>query len=156
MTGKTWFIIRIILIVLSFLSALSVPNPQIEELSTASGMDRIFFLVFLGVGAVLIPFMLLTVLAIQAINPFSDKIWTPPTNHSNPFRLGNPLLFVHFGVYLCAAAGLGTIISSLWRGLFVAIFGFILLIYSLSILIGVRLSMRVFKHKMAGEPTTVE
>ncbi len=154
MSGKTWFSIRLILFVLSFLSALLVPNPQIEELSRTSGMDRIFFFVALAVVAVLIPFMLLAVLAIQTINPFSDKVWTCPTHQSNPFRLSNPLLFVHFCIYLCAAAGLGTVISCFWQGPFAAIFGFIMLAYSVSILLGVRLAMRVFKHKMAGEPAT--
>lgn len=156
MTGKMWFRIRMALFVLTFLSALLVPNPQIEELSATSGMDQIFLFVFLGVVAVFIPFMLLCTLAIQAINPFSDKVWTRPTHQSNPFRLGNPLLFFHFGVYLCAASGLGIIVSSLWRGLFAAVFGLIMLVYSVSILLGVRLTMRVFKHKMAGESTTSE
>ncbi len=99
MSGKTWFRIRLILLVLWFLAGLLVPNPQIEELSTASGMDRIFLFVVLAVAAVVVPFMILAVLAFQAINPFSDKVWTRPTHHSNPFRLGNPLLPFHFGVY---------------------------------------------------------
>ena len=154
MSEKTWFRIRISLFVFSFAAALFVPNPQIEELSTASGMDRIFLFAALAVIAVVIPFMVLAVLAFQAINPFSDKTWKLPTHHSNPFRLGNPLLFFHFAVYLGAAAGLGTVISSVWRGLFAAILGLILLVYSLSVLIGVRLTMRVFRYKMAAESST--
>lgn len=156
MSGKTWFRIRLILLVLWFLAGLLVPNPQIEELSTASGMDRIFLFVAMATSAVFIPFMILAVLAFQAINPFSDKTWARPTHHSNPFRLGNPLLIIHFAAYCGAAAGLGTVITSVWRGLFAAMFGFIMLVYSVSILLGVRLTMRVCKHKMVDKSTTSE
>ncbi len=149
MSGKTWFKIRIVLFVLNFAGALFVPNPQIEEFSRTSGMDRIFISAFLVFGAVLLPFMLLFILAIQVINPLSDKIWARPNHYCNPFRLGNPLLFFHFAAHLFAVIGLGIIISSLWRGLFTAIYGLLIVVYALSMLIGVRLAIRVFKRKIA-------
>ncbi len=154
MGGNKWFKIRLVLFVLSFASALFVPNPQIEELSRASGMDRIILSVALVLVAVFIPFALLCILTIQTINPFSDRLWSRPNHQSNPFRLGNPLLFFHFAAYFFAAAGAGTIISCLWRGLFAVIFGLTMLGYSLSLLIGVRLVMGVFKHKMEKESSS--
>ena len=153
MGGERWFRIRLALFMLIFVSALFVADPQIEELSRASGKDWIVLSGVLVLGAVFIPFAMLCILTLQTINPFSDRLWARPTHQSSPFRLGNPLLFFHFAAYLCVATGLGIILSSLWRGPFAAIFGLITLVYSLSLLIGVRLVMKVFEHKMEEEST---
>ncbi len=148
MGGKEWFRIRLVLFVISFVFALFICDTQIEHLSTTSGTDRIILSAVLASVAVFIPFVLLCILTVQTVNPFSDRLWARPNHQSNPFRLGNPLLFFHFAAYLGAAAGSGIILSSLWRGSCAAIFGLITLAYSLSLLIGVRLVMKVFKHKM--------
>ncbi len=151
MGRNKWLKIRLILFAVSFGSALFVADPQIEELSRTAGMDRIILCVILSLVGVCIPFVLVCVLTIQTINPLSDRLWARPTHKSNPFHLGNPLLFFHFAAYFFAAAGLGIIISSLWRGPCAAICGLITVVYSLSLLIGVRLVMKVFEHKMEKE-----
>lgn len=153
MTGNTWLKIRIGLIAFGFVSALFVPRARFEELRSFPSWVLAVVAGFAVVSLALIPVMLLFVIGIQTINPFSDKEWTPPTHHSSPFRLGNPLLFFHFGAFFIGAGGLGLLVSSLWNGLFAAAHGLLVVLGSLMLLVGVRVCMRVFKHKMAaGSP----
>lgn len=108
--------------------------------------------IFAIAGVLLMPVMLLAIIGLQALNPWSDDLWTRPTHRSNPFRLGNPLLLFHFAAYFAAASGLGVLVSSLWHGLYAAAYGALGILGAASVLVGVRLCMRVFKHKMAEEP----
>jgi hypothetical protein len=108
-----------------------------------------FLAIFGGIAVLVLPFMLVAVLSIQAVNPLSDKQWTRPTHASNPFRLGNPLLFFHFAAYLALAQAVGILLSALWNGVYAAALGVFMLLGAVATLVGVRLSMRVFKSKMA-------
>jgi hypothetical protein len=94
------------------------------------------------------------VLSIQVVNPLSDAQWTRPTHASNPLRLGNPLLFFHFAAYLAGAIGIGYLLSALWNGVYAIGMGVFMLLGAVATLAGVRLSMVVFKSKMADESRT--
>ena len=96
-----------------------------------------------------IPLMLQAIIAIQYVNPFSDKTWTRPTHESNPFHFGNPLLFFHFGAYLGGAGSMGTLLSAIWNGLPALLGGLAGILGAFSVLLGVHLAMRLFRSKMA-------
>jgi hypothetical protein len=143
-----WFQVRIVLFTLGFLVALAAPIEQPEELhSMQSWMLGIVVLILL-VSLLLIPCMILIVIGVQSVNPLSDQIWTRPNHHVNPFHFGNPLLFFHFAAYLFGSCALGVLFSSLWRGSLVALEGCYSALCSLMVLVGVQLSMRVFKRKL--------
>ena len=152
MSGHTWLRIRLGFMALVFLAGLFVPAEQFEELRSRPNRTLATVGVFKVVSLSFIPLMLLLVIGIQAVNPFSDDKWTVPTHRSNPLRLGNPLLFFHFGAFIGGASGLGMLVSSLWNGLFVAAFGAVVVLGSIMSLVGVRLCSRVFKHKMMEGP----
>jgi len=153
MTGGTWFTIRIGLCAFGFFVAMLIPVEQFDELRSISNWMPAILCVFAIISLILIPPMLLFVIGIQAINPFSDDKWTPPTHRSNPLRLGNPLLFFHFGAFFLGATGLGFLASSPWKGLMVAARGMFVVLGSIMMLVGIRLCMRAFKDKMTQTPS---
>jgi hypothetical protein len=103
------------------------------------------------VATLVIPFMLLFIIGLQAANPLSDKVWTPPDHRSNPFRFSNPLFFFHFAAFCVGAAGIGALVSVIWNGLIVLLYGGQLILAAVMLLVGVRWCMRVFSHKMVRE-----
>lgn len=127
---------------------LGTPPGTFQELPSFSTGTFVVF----GLHAILLtlflPLGLLFVIGIQSVNPFSDDVWTRPTHHSNPLHLGNPLLFFHFFAFFVGASGLGVVVSSLWNGLPAALHGILGLWGSSMILVGIRLCMRVFQHKL--------
>lgn len=151
--GRLWFRIRIGLIAVTFVMGLFSAREEISELEQLPASALRFTAMHLGFGILLMPLMLLFVIGIQATNPLSDKTWTRPTHSSNPLRLGNPLLFFHFAAYVFGASGLGVAVSALWNGPYAAAIGLLLIAGAGSVLAGLRLSMWVFKDKMAREPS---
>ena len=153
MTGNTWFKIRLALIAIGFAAGMFLPW---NETATAFGempREMLVLVLILSVGGVLLsPIILLFVIGIQSTNPFSDRRWTRPAHRSNPFRFGNPLLFFHFAAYFTGAQALGVLVSALWWGPYAAAMGALGIAGAAGILLGVRLSMRVFKRKMEDAP----
>jgi len=149
MNGRAWFRIRLVLICLGFVVGIASPPWLSDEL--LSEIPWPFVAGALAMALFFPPIALLFVIGIQAINPWSDRWWHRPTHRSNPFRLGNPLLFFHFAVYFSAVGGLGQLASGIWSGAGAALTGLSVLIGSGSTLLGLRLCMGVYRHKMAGD-----
>jgi hypothetical protein len=80
-----------------------------------------------------------------AINAWNRRRWERPGWHSNPFRLGQPVLFFHLGAFYFIATGLG---ATAWAAVhldklaMISSAGF--LCAGLGILGGVRLSLWLF------------
>lgn len=152
MTGTTWLRIRIVLIGVVFVASLF---PPLDDLQTWRDLPQGMFpvmLVFILLGLALIPFGVVFVIAIQAVSPWSDAVWTRPTHRSNPLHLGNPLLFFHFGAYLVLAAAAGTMIAGIRHGWLVFAQGLLTLAAAAMIRLGVALCMRIFKTKFEPAP----
>jgi hypothetical protein len=146
-----WFKVRLGFHVFGLAGGALFAHQGVAELARLEPWELGFLAILSGVAVLLMPFMLVMVLSIQAVNPLSDAAWTRPTHASNPFRLGNPLLFFHFAGYLAGAQGLGFLLSALWNGVYAAAIGVFMLLGAVATLAGVRLSMWVFRSKLADE-----
>jgi hypothetical protein len=152
MRSTIWFRIRLAIIAVAAVLALVVPTDQYNELRRFPTEGLILLAAFGAVILLFIPLGLLFVIGIQSVNPYSDAMWSKPTHDANPFRLRNPLLFFHFAAYVTLAVGVSLVLSSIWRGWFALAHGLLMLLGALMILAGVKLSTRVFRHKMSASP----
>lgn len=149
MTGGSWFKIRVALMILSFASSMVLPPPvEFAELVRLPSFIAWIAGGMIVLGLLLMPFLLQLIFAIQSVNPLSKTTWTVPTHQSNPFQFGNPLLFFHFAAYLFGACGLGMLFASLWWGLPALLDGLTRIVAAFSVLLGVRLAMRLFKSRI--------
>lgn len=107
--------LRRILLVIFFLQPSVLwyfQKDQISEIPT-DPVGQLFLYSACGISVLLSPFMALTVIRIQLRNFASDDVWGIPTADSNPLRLGNPLVFCHFGAQIALAVGWGCLLTSL-------------------------------------------
>ncbi len=149
MTGKAWFRIRLGLMAFAFVASIAVPPPKASQFGNMSSrMAWIAFLASVLLSILALPVMLQLVFALQAVNPHSDKVWSRPTHQSNPFHIGNPLLFFHFGAYVIGTGSLGILISAIWNGLPALLGGLAGIVGASSVMLGVRVGIRVFKSKL--------
>ena len=146
-----WFKIRIALLGVAFVSGIFVPNQQIEELRDMPQLALVVIVVAIFAAMVATPFAIVLLVGLQTTNPMSDKIWVRPNHQANPFHFGNPLLFFHFAAYLGVACGIGAIVGSPWFGRYAAMRGLVGILFSLMVLAGVRLSIRVFHRKFISD-----
>jgi hypothetical protein len=91
---------------------------------------------------------MLFVIGIQAFNPRSDREWLYPGWALNPFKLGQPLQFFHFGGYLILAAGVGALLRSLFAHDMPLAEPVVLTFWGAGILVGVWCCTRIFRKKM--------
>ncbi len=152
MTDDTWFKIRMGLTGLTFVSGLALPSQEAD----IPQWPVVFSVVACLLISLFAVFGVLFVIGFQAFSPLSDKVWKRPTHRTNPFRLGNPLPFFHFGAFYSGAGGLGMLISTLWKGTDAAMIGAFITLNSACVLVGVHLAMRVFEHKLRKEPVSGE
>jgi hypothetical protein len=91
---------------------------------------------------------MLLVIGIQAVNPRSDPKWFYPGWALNPFKLGQPLQFFHFGGYFIMAAGVGALLRSLFVHDTPLAEPVVFTFWGAGILVGVWCCTRVFRKKM--------
>ncbi len=91
---------------------------------------------------------MLFVIGIQAFNSRSDTVWSYPRWGLNPFSLGQPLQFFHFGGYFILASGIGALLRSLLFSGVPYAEPIVLACGGVGTLAGVWCCTRVFKHKM--------
>jgi len=147
MNGDFWFRIRVAFFAFAFFTGLGTP------LWWYSNNDSLNSIAWIGIvlGFAFLPFYPLFIVftvGIQAVSPWSDPTWTRPTHRKNFLVLGNPLLVLHFFAFLVASSGAGVILSFLWNGWMAVAYGIAVLCGSAMVLIGLELSMRVFRQKM--------
>jgi hypothetical protein len=105
---------------------------------------------------VMSPLMIVWVVGIQIINPWSDPHWQLPTSDSNPLRLGNPLPFVHFASQLGVAIGAGYLLASMWCGWKTFLLGLTCLLVGGGWFLGLRWCIRLAGDKIvppSNQPT---
>ena len=158
MSTHDWYRIRLAIYLLAFIGGAAAPlgyqAAVAREIQSLPG----WAIVLLGAAAVAvlltIPLLLLFVIGIQAINPFTDEEWRVPTHASNPFHFRNPYPFFHFAAYVMGAGGGGLLISGLWHGPIAAVQGLLTLVGAGMLLVGLRLCTRVYAHKLPSAPQT--
>ena len=151
MSSRTWLKIRLGLITFGFAGALLESQDASKQL--ADMLTDWLFAAFVVLSLAAIPLIILALVGICASASKADTKWVPPTHCSRPFSLENPLLFLHFAAHFIGASGLGLLVSSLWNGLWTAVHGVSVVFGALMVLVGIRLCMRLFKHKMATQPS---
>lgn len=88
------------------------------------------------------------IIGFQAFNPMSAKVWLRPAWKHNPFNVKQPLQFFHFGGWLILADSLPGFLSvreSNVDNMFLAI----QTSFGLGMLIGVRLSVLIYRKKFS-------
>lgn len=128
---------------------LSAFTPQ-EDFLFPLGDGAIFaiFAVIAAVTFITFPFWALPfILAIQAINPFSNEKWNEPGHENNPFNLGDPIQFFHFGAWCGLGMFAGTALVSPLGGMHQVVYALLGLIISANMILSVKLCIRIFKNK---------
>jgi hypothetical protein len=98
---------------------------------------------------------ILMLVGMQAANPMSAPVWQRPSWQANPFNLGQPLRFFHFGGWWFVAGGCGMLASSVRYGSPVWSEAGLVLGAGIGMLLGIRLCERVFKSKVQPDPARV-
>jgi len=146
---SAWKIARIILIVASFASGvvegLYVPGEIFQDLYHNFGILGVALLLLFPV--VFFPVAMLLVIGVQFVNPFTSPKWTAPTWNSNFLNLRDPMHFFHLVAFMGVSGGVGLLACSPFVGLWVLFEGVSCLASSVSLLLGIRLCMKVFKSK---------
>ena len=136
-----WLYVRVGLLVFVVISSFLVPlQPHAVPRITWSS---------LAVIAVFCPLALLFLLWFQVVNPRSAKVWRPPSWCLNPFTFKEPLQFFHLAAYICLAQGAVTVGRLLFLQVPFYVEALVPLVMGIGVLIGVRLSMAIFRSKAA-------
>jgi hypothetical protein len=143
-----WFWVRLACIgsavVLSQLASVVGPSDPLPVPWLPLGAAALLSLLFM-------PFMLLAVIGVQAVNPMSDDRWSVPRHDTNPFRLGDPLHLFHFAAFLIIGCGIGSIVGAIWAGWLSLGMGLFQVLGGLMLLLSVRWCIKVYKHKYVPE-----
>lgn len=92
---------------------------------------------------------LVAVIGLQSKNPFSDRFWSRPSWAANPFDFGNPLQFFHLAGVAFVAYGAVLAARQALSGLGIHPETFLPLVMGVCVLASVRLSERIYRHKLA-------
>jgi hypothetical protein len=145
-TKKTWLYVRLAVVAFGAASGPTILNPQAVAESNVDWLACLAILAFT-------PVALLFVVGIQAVNPYSAKIWTRPSWYANPFNLRQPLQFFHPSAFFFMAGGVAAIPALPWAGVSAAPLAFILLTCGVGALLGVCLCVVTFRSKIADSET---
>ena len=108
LTKQKWLVVQLAIASFYFCAALTATDAPASQTLEAAVLATLVALVT--------PVLLLLVLALQAVSPWSAPEWPYPKHSENPFDFKYPLRFFYF-VATCAAAGaLGSLVSGIWRG----------------------------------------
>ena len=138
---NVWTIIRLALVVLAAVAPFFLP--------TESQPFQSITWQFLVVIVVALPLMLLFIVGIQAINPYSAPVWNRPSWSVNPFSTREPLQFFYFAAFVFVASGIGAVARLLALGVGSYVEALLPLVIGFGVLLGVALCMLVYRSKMA-------
>ena len=106
--GRSVFLyVRLLLVAFGFVSA------AIGAASRDDWMNRDPAIGF-GIVPIVFAFMivgLLFVIGMQAVNPWSAKVWNKPSWAANPFSFSQPCQFFHLAAWFFMASGVGALIG---------------------------------------------
>lgn len=124
-------------------SGLSITSPEIVESSNVNWVACLLIFLF---G----PLAILFLVGIQAINPYSAKVWCKPSWDINPFLFRQPLQFFHLGAYHFIAGGIVGCLTLFYRDKEAAPLAVSLLSVGVGVWLGVQLCVFIFRKKMRG------
>lgn len=137
---NVWSLVRVGLVLFVAVSNLFVPlEPQAKPPTSWLALAVIF---------VFCPLGLLFVFAIQAINPWSSKVWRRPSWSLNPFNFREPLQFFHLAAYVCLAQGVVTVARVAYSSTPFYVEALLPLMMGLGTLAGVNIALVVFRSKV--------
>jgi hypothetical protein len=141
---RAWLYVRLALVAGGLGTGLSLPASGLGA-PEIGWVDWLLMLVLSAVAVVV-------VVGMQAVNPFSSSVWHRPSWRANPLWFGEPLQFLHLAGFTALAVGLGAAVGGLLAqntdGWPVA---WLMASSGVGILGGVRLCLRVFRHKTTRE-----
>ena len=102
-----------------------------------------------AVVVLLLPLLVVGGVLLWGTRPIADRQWSRPSHYANPGTMRNPLFPLNFIGYVCIAMGAGGAISSIWNGIHASIHGTLNILAGMSVLLGVRLDMKLCKSRIA-------
>jgi hypothetical protein len=139
-----WWVIRTSLVVLGAIVSFFVPlGPQAKPPIDWFALLLIF---------ASCPIALVFVLGIQVMNPMSSRVWRRPSWSANPFNFSEPLQFFHFGAYAMLVQGTVLLIRLAASPVPFYVEVLIPMTMGLGVLLGIQLTMLVFRRKMRALP----
>jgi hypothetical protein len=139
-TRKTWLIARIFLILLGVFQGYSFTANMSGDFSNPSWL-------FLVEMVVIVAFRIVFVISIQANNCNALAKWQCPSWYVNPFNYREPLQFFDAASYYFLATGFTALILAFTESPFLWAWALPLSI-GVGIMIGVRLSLLIFKNRL--------
>jgi uncharacterized membrane protein len=94
------------------------------------------------------PLAVLLLVAVQAVNPYSAKVWRKPSWQVNPFLFKDPLQFFHLAAYHFMVAGIVGCLTLFYRGKEAAPLAVWLLSIGMGLWLGMQLSLLIFRRKL--------
>jgi len=139
-TRVNWLYVRLSLIVFGVISTVISSTSSVYTIESIIFTDLLAAFIFCIVG-------LQFVIGIQAMSPQSDDKWLKPNWYQNPFNLGQPAHFFHFGGWLMLLSSLPPVISVVGESKSVLLSSLIPVIFGIGLLSGVHVSKYIFKKK---------
>lgn len=137
---RMWLYVRLAIVLLGIVAGFIGPlGPAAKPPMGWSTMLIIFS--FLSFGLVLI-------FAIQAVNPWSAKVWTRPSWTANPFSFKQPLQCFHLVAFATLAQGVGVITHLLVVQFPFYVEAVLPIVAGSGILLGLQFTMLVFRSKI--------
>lgn len=139
-----WLWVRLAVVVLGGLPSVLIgasSGPVPEGYSLMAGLLILIFA----------PITVLLIVGLQAVSPFSARVWRRPSWCINPLLFTEPLQFFHLAVFYFLASGAGVLLGlpfSVLSGFPIAA---VLISIGVGLWVGVRLCMTFFTWKMANE-----
>ena len=137
--SSMWFYARLAQVCAAFAAGVFLPLPQDSDYSHAAPWYFSLVLAAFGAGGTL--FTLL-------IQPKTGEKWERPSWHSSGYNHRQPLVLLHFGAWIIAAAGAGYALHSL-LGTSANWFWEIPVSFAVGGLAGVRAATAIFKDRVA-------
>lgn len=140
--GAVWLWIRVAVLALGGLPGVLIgasSEPAPEGYNFMAGLLMLIFT----------PVVVLLLVGLQAINPFSARIWRRPSWYTNPLLFTEPLQFFHLAAFYFLASGAGVLLGLPLGSL--SGFPVAVVLLSIGLCVGVRLCISIFTWKMADE-----
>ena len=106
---------------------------------------------FYFIASIFGPIALPLVLSLQVANPRTRAKLRRPSWSLNPFDLKEPLQHVHLETFEFLAIGFGALLAFPFRGFSAVSLAIGLTLFSVSVWVGIRLCMVIFRKKMEDE-----
>jgi len=136
---KIWLFVRVVFMIIG---AIQGVHASIPEISWWVGV-----LITSLAGLFLGPVSMISIMALQSVNPMSAERWYKPSWYLNPFRLRDPIQFFHFATWYATVFFIAAIMRNALLGRTVMVFAFMVSMTCIGAFIGLSLCQRIFRNK---------